>query len=489
MTTLWIFVMSVRLFLDAVFRHVFESCTKGIVYTRDPAGKGSSTDSEEKEGVALPVVYVQGLMARIKHGGAIRESVPFQSDDSNSDWFVVQLSPYASSHDRAVELFYQLKGGRVDFGELHSRSYGHQRFGRTYAPALPNWDRNQPIVLVTHSHGGNTARMLQHLLHIGFFPQHQTSADWVRGIVAIAAPLNGCPVLHRLGMPIRKTCGGVDSEGVERGQATGRVSLVRVGQTIGYCIHWMLGDFAWAKSIYDWGLDHWGITRSTAGWWCLAQLLWGSHRILNTDDTAGYELTVDGAAKLNSIMKLHTCTYYFSVPCHWTTEVPQYNNRALPKATPAFWLIPLGLLGLNLLQYERPTCRPQASDGSTAEWEPQDWRESDLLVPTHSQTHPHVGAMGMENRRPSWERLHKWPSKGLYKDAGKIKCRPGVWYVLPMYEIDHHTVTLFPHPLSDKLQLLVNCLTSEIPELLTIEQTVKLHSFSSKPIRGSNPRT
>ena len=33
---------------------------------------------------------------------------------------------------RARELFYYLKGGRVDFGEEHSEACGHSRFGRDY---------------------------------------------------------------------------------------------------------------------------------------------------------------------------------------------------------------------------------------------------------------------------------------------------------------------------------------------------------------------
>ncbi|KAG7029214.1 Lipase, partial [Cucurbita argyrosperma subsp. argyrosperma] len=33
---------------------------------------------------------------------------------------------------RARELFYYLKGGRVDYGEEHSKAYGHSQFGRVY---------------------------------------------------------------------------------------------------------------------------------------------------------------------------------------------------------------------------------------------------------------------------------------------------------------------------------------------------------------------
>ena len=45
---------------------------------------------------------------------------------------VPDLGSLTSVHDRARELFYYLKGGRVDYGEEHSRMYGHSRFGRAY---------------------------------------------------------------------------------------------------------------------------------------------------------------------------------------------------------------------------------------------------------------------------------------------------------------------------------------------------------------------
>jgi hypothetical protein len=45
---------------------------------------------------------------------------------------VPDLGSLTSVHDRARELFYYLKGGRVDYGEEHSKMYGHDRFGRSY---------------------------------------------------------------------------------------------------------------------------------------------------------------------------------------------------------------------------------------------------------------------------------------------------------------------------------------------------------------------
>ena len=67
----------------------------------------------------------------------------------------------SSLHDRACEIFYQIKGGVVDYGEQHSRHFGHNRFGRKYAGEYPAWSSHNPIHIVGHSLGGTTARMLQ----------------------------------------------------------------------------------------------------------------------------------------------------------------------------------------------------------------------------------------------------------------------------------------------------------------------------------------
>jgi hypothetical protein len=74
------------------------------------------------------------------------------------------VGPFSSVWDRAVELFYQIKGGTVDYGKAHSEQHGHARFGRTFPGLYPQWDAQHPVHLVAHSMGGLTARCLVHLL-------------------------------------------------------------------------------------------------------------------------------------------------------------------------------------------------------------------------------------------------------------------------------------------------------------------------------------
>ena len=57
-----------------------------------------------------------------------------------------------SLHDRVCQIFYQLVGGTVDYGEEHSQFHGHNRFGRTYKEGLyPSWSEDDPVYMLGHS--------------------------------------------------------------------------------------------------------------------------------------------------------------------------------------------------------------------------------------------------------------------------------------------------------------------------------------------------
>jgi len=392
------------------------------------------------------VVFVPGLMS-------MGRNYPVECLGSNA--LVAELSPYASSHDRAVELFYTLKGGQVDYGEEHSKHFGHERFGRMFIARLPEWSKNRPVVMVAHSHGGNTVRMLQHLLQIGFFPGYVTSAAWIKAVVCLAAPLNGCPVLHGLGMPLRSQSQGELTStaiDVKAGQGVGGIfSIVRFGQTVGYVLHWALGDFAWSRAVYDWGLDHWKLTRRSGGWRQLWHLVRGSHHILNTDDTAGYDLTVDGAARLNALFgEPHASTYYFSLPCVWTREAPgaSFGSRPVPCATPTFTLVPFGALIASCTPDGKPTER-------IGEWSAEEWQENDSMVPVRSQLQPREGL------EPAAAAARPLEQETALLDAwaeGDPLPAPGVWHVFSPSHVDHRAAMTFAPPLDVKLRQVMQIL-------------------------------
>ncbi|MEB8095862.1 hypothetical protein NGH44_11975 [Staphylococcus caprae] len=88
------------------------------------------------------------------------------------------VSPFGSAQDRAIELYYYIKGGKVDYGAYRSQKYGFERYGKTYEGIYPDWQPGKKIHLVGHSFGGPTIQVLEDLLRNGdpeeieYYKQH-----------------------------------------------------------------------------------------------------------------------------------------------------------------------------------------------------------------------------------------------------------------------------------------------------------------------------
>src|SRR5471030_833690 len=127
-----------------------------------------------------PVILVHGFagfgrdeLLGYKYWGGLNDlQTQLQAKYSNQLVATAVVGPFSSNWDRATELFYQIKGGCVDYGALHSAANNHlespESFfhnGRTCYPGLyPAWDANHPVHLLSHSMGGQTARMLVQML-------------------------------------------------------------------------------------------------------------------------------------------------------------------------------------------------------------------------------------------------------------------------------------------------------------------------------------
>jgi hypothetical protein len=81
--------------------------------------------------VVNPIVLVPGFLGPAKDDATFDSSSPIYSywgeavslGTSNNPVLCVWPSGFSSLHDRACEIFYQIKGGTVDFGEEHSARF------------------------------------------------------------------------------------------------------------------------------------------------------------------------------------------------------------------------------------------------------------------------------------------------------------------------------------------------------------------------------
>lgn len=121
------------------------------------------------------------------------------------------VAPQGSAWDRVCELYAQLTGSIVDYGEAHSKKCGHPRYGKSFKknPLIKNWDEENKISLLGHSFGGVTVRLLTHLMvygnqdEIDATPENELSPlfkgghnNWIYSVTTLAAPHNGTSAYH-----------------------------------------------------------------------------------------------------------------------------------------------------------------------------------------------------------------------------------------------------------------------------------------------------
>ena len=260
---------------------------------------------------SYPVIFVHGFagfgrdeMLGYKYWGGLTDlEAQLRARYADQPVKTAVVGPFSSNWDRAVELYYQIKGGCVDYGMLHANTHGHLRKpeeyfrnGRTCHPGLyPAWDADHPVHIVSHSMGGQTARMLVQLLegngapsNPGLFPHAGTGARWIKSVTTISTPNDGTTLAYRV----------VDWVPVVQQLVTGIAGL------------------APGASIYDFKLDQWriGPRRSTETFGdyvhrVMSSPLWSS----GVRDLSPFDLSPHGAMVENDWVKDHPQVYYFSV--------------------------------------------------------------------------------------------------------------------------------------------------------------------------------
>ena len=242
--------------------------------------------------------------------------------------YAAEVGPLNSAWDRACELYAQLMGTVVDYGEAHSKAHNHDRYGFSYEgrPLMGEpWDTKDKINLVGHSFGGETIRLFTSLMTFGCdeeidatgestSPFFMGGNDSVHSCITLSSPHNGTQVANILYDP------GYPLYGV--------VFLYNViGSTLG-------NDFL----VFSLQMSHFGLTPAQGEKRTNINMRSVSNYYY-AEDNCYYDLTIRGARELNEKIKLSPNTYYYSYSTSATDEIypggPQIINKTV---TPIFYI-------------------------------------------------------------------------------------------------------------------------------------------------------
>ena len=353
----------------------------------------------------------EGINETIQYWGAGTVDLKSYLTEQGYEVYMPSVGPVSSAWDRACELYAQLTGTTVDYGEAHSKEHNHARFGRTYsAPLFEGWGdkinggQRVKINLVGHSFGGATVRLLTSLLEYGNEEEQMATGketsplfvggkgDWVNSVTALCAPHNGSSLTEVL-----NTVGGI----VGIGDTTELLmklcfSVAEVGSG--------------ASNVYDFKLDQFGISQVSGE---NAEMESAISAVTQSgNDHAAYDLSPDGAAKLNSMINIVEDVYYFSYS-YSTTKEGSFLRGQVPVSGTLPILYPFAMA---MGSFKGTTAGGISIDES--------WQENDGLVSVVSARYPF--------NEPYAE----------YTDfpAEDIEITRGIWHVAPTKDGDHGTV-------------------------------------------------
>ncbi len=218
----------------------------------------------------------------------------------------VSVGPLSSNWERAIEVYYQLKGGQIDYGKAHSNKYGviQKPKNKFYKPLYINWDEKNPIHLVGHSMGAQTARMLQYLLENSFFEDVDNNIleesvllknkhnRMIKSITSISTPHDGT------------TLSGI------------------ITKTIPFVQYFIgIAGLIDGNNFYNFDLEHWGFYRLKNERWSNYLNRLRKHKAFKTKNISSWDLSLSGAKVLNNFLVANSDVYYFSLVT--STTVPK----------------------------------------------------------------------------------------------------------------------------------------------------------------------
>ncbi|WP_281200877.1 YSIRK-targeted triacylglycerol lipase [Staphylococcus felis] len=302
------------------------------------ATQNNTTDENKEEKVEenkvqqhqnkYPIIFVHGLagfssdnrpLGYPSYWGGSKYQVIKRLREEGYDVHEASVSAFGSNFDRAVELYYYIKGGTVDYGAAHSQEKGHERYGKTYEGVYKDWKPGHKVHLIGHSMGGTTIRMLEELLRNGYDPEKDYGKtnnsevselfqgghdNMIASITTLATPHNGSQVADKLG----------NKDFI-------RSLVFRLSSLVGT-----------KHNTFDIGLGQWGLSQKES-----ESLIDYLKRIENSnlwdsDDNAFHDLTVeDTVNRLNNQTSINPNIVYNTYTGSASKESPiTHHHRATP---------------------------------------------------------------------------------------------------------------------------------------------------------------
>ena len=361
-----------------------------------------------------PYVYVHGLFGWGQDEG-INGTLPYWGSAScdlmdelnkqNYESYAASVGPMSSNWDRVCELYAQLTGTRVDYGEAHSAKFHHSRYGRTYSePMIEGWgeedeDGNiKKINLVGHSFGGAAVRTLTYLLAYGSAEEQAvTSPDdisplftggkgnYINSVTTLCAPHNGTTLTY----------------------IADGMNLTELGEAACFLYAGLMGRSK-LNGYVDFHLEQFGLTPipgddSTPEEAFIKAFV----TIMSQPDNAMIDMYPENAAEINKYAQAVDGVYYFSYAYQTTRSTLLGAQTPLPGT-----LVVLKPLARLIGTYSKNLVSDYKIDSS--------WLPNDGLVNVISARYP-------------------------FEDTNRNYCpdtelETGVWYVMPLRDGDHGTV-------------------------------------------------
>ena len=374
-----------------------------------------------------PIVLIHGFlgwgneeMGNYRYWGGHKD-IQKMLEENGFKVFNVSVGPISSNWDRAIEIYYQLKGGQIDYGYKHSEKYGliQKPSDKQYIGLYPEWDKNNPVHLVGHSMGGQTARMLQYLLETELFEDDSgkineksdilglSRNNWITSITSLATPHDG----STLADIVTKTFPFIQY-------------FIGLAGVVG-------------TNFYNFDLSQWGLNRGTNESWSNYVHRMRNHNAWETKNISSWDLSLDGASELNGYLNASPDIYYFSFIISATSKDKSTGYHVPNKDTFLLIRSRAKLLGSKIVF---------KSDGNETD---STWWENDGIVNVRSMSGPTTGQNGADSIVPF---------------LGADPLMPGEWYTFGPIKLDHYQSV--GHMLTEKKRGIVDSIYINHAKLL-----------------------